>query len=85
MQHEGPPLERLLRRMTECPEEFLESPSRGKEPGIDVVAIVCDQLRAVVPEPPPEAESRAIETIRAAKPLHQQFMALVAWLLYVFR
>lgn len=80
MHEEGPQLERLLRRMTECPQDFLEPPAHGKQPGIDVAAIVCDQIRAFRADPPPETESRTIEQIRAAKPRQQQFMALVAWL-----
>jgi hypothetical protein len=80
MQQEGPQLERLLRRMSECPEDFLEPPAHGKQPGIDVVAIVCDQIRALRAEPPPEAESHAIERIRTVGLRRQQFMALVAWL-----
>lgn len=80
MQREGPQLERLLRRMTECPEDFLEPPAHGKQPGIDVVAIVCDQIRALRTDPPPETESQAIQAIRAAGSRQQQFMALVAWL-----
>jgi hypothetical protein len=82
MSSEGPQLERLLRRLSECPEDFLEPVGDGQQLGIDVVAIVCDQLRAIAPEPPPESEHKALQAIRAAQPRHQHFLALVAWLLH---
>lgn len=82
MQQEGPQLERMLRRLAECPEEFLEPPSRSGKPGIDVAAIVCDHLRAISPDPPPESQRQALQRVRAAKPDHQQFIALAAWLLH---
>jgi hypothetical protein len=82
MGHEGPQLERLLRRLSECPEDFLAAPWRGRSPGIDVAAIVCDQLRAMIPDPPPESAHSMVQAVRAAQPRHQRLVAVVAWLLY---
>ena len=39
---EGPILERLTRRLTETPAEFLAEPSLGKSPGIHVDAVAAD-------------------------------------------
>ena len=51
MEHEGPTLEYLTHRLSECPGEFLAEP-RGKRRGtIDVTAIVCDLFRKLGVEP----------------------------------
>jgi len=47
MEREGPLLESLLHRLSECPADFLADP-RAEGPGtIDVAAIVCDHFRAM--------------------------------------
>lgn len=82
MKHEGPPLELLLRRLAECPPDFLLSPSRHHDSGIDVAAILCDHLRSVTKELAPESEQHAGNTLaQASKPL-QQLLAITAWLLH---
>jgi hypothetical protein len=45
MQAEGPVLETLLRRLAECPAEFLAEPRVGKNGVVDVAAVVSDLLR----------------------------------------
>jgi hypothetical protein len=45
MEEIGPRLESLLRRLSECPSEFLES-AQGNYGASQVVAIVCDHFRA---------------------------------------
>lgn len=42
MEHEGPPLETLLHRITETPEEFLEEPRHGDRGRVHVAAVVAD-------------------------------------------
>jgi hypothetical protein len=51
MEHEGPTLEYLLHRLSECPGEFLAEPRAGGRGMIDVTAIVCDLVRAFEIEP----------------------------------
>ena len=45
MRHEGPPLERLLRRLAECPPDFLPTAAGGEGPPAVVPAVVGDLLR----------------------------------------
>ena len=42
----GPEIERLTRRLAECPGEFLAAP--------DVIAVVCDHMRRMTPDAPPD-------------------------------
>src|SRR3954464_10227295 len=51
MEHEGPTLEYLLHRLSECPGEFLAEPRDDGRGTVDVTAIVCDQMRAFGIEP----------------------------------
>ena len=51
MKREGPPLERLTRRLAECPPEFLASPRIGAAGKVVVPAVVADLLRAIGGEP----------------------------------
>ncbi|MBL9210203.1 MAG: hypothetical protein JNL92_07025 [Opitutaceae bacterium] len=57
MQREGPPLEALLRRLAETPEDFLAEPRFGASGVIEVRAVVADLLRlgGHRPEPAPLA------------------------------
>ncbi|VTR98901.1 hypothetical protein [Tuwongella immobilis] len=45
MEHEGPPLELLMRRLLETPREFLAEPMVGSLGEIDVGAVLWDTLR----------------------------------------
>lgn len=45
MDHEGPQLEVLTRRLAECPAEFLAEPLPGKGGSVDVAAVVSDLLQ----------------------------------------
>ncbi len=45
MKDEGPPLEVLLRRITETPEEFLMTPIAGGRGVVDVLAVLADLAR----------------------------------------
>ncbi|MGN6544342.1 MAG: hypothetical protein ACTHK7_04790 [Aureliella sp.] len=82
MTAEGPPLEALLHRLSECPPEFWETcagdPRRSSE-GLDQVrAIVCDQFRSMQPDfdAAKLAGKLAVQTSN-----HGGLLAVVAWLL----
>ena len=55
MQREGPPLELLVRRLTETPEDFLAEPKVGALGVIEVRAVVGDLLRQCGHVPNPAA------------------------------
>lgn len=75
----GPQLEVLLHRLADCPAEFLQSPQADDPERIDVVAIVCDQLRQM--EIIPEQESPLLDALRKANAAQQSLLAIVSWLL----
>ena len=54
MRNEGPRLELLTHRLSECPPEFLLTPRIGEAGQIDVIAIVCDHFRWLGTQPPIE-------------------------------
>lgn len=81
MTHAGPPLETLLRRLSECPPEILEPPTERRGTGIDVIAIACDTLRDLTPDAPPETSPQLWEPIREVTRLHAQYIAVACWLL----
>ncbi len=81
MNSEGPQLDKLLHRLSECPPEFLQVAAREKVESIDVVAIVCDTLRLLVPARPPELEAAALEKLRTRLPLQLTLISIVCWLL----
>ncbi len=45
MEHEGPPLEALTRRLAECPADFTAEPRVGAAGQVHVAAVVADLLR----------------------------------------
>lgn len=45
MTEQGPPLERLTRRLAECPPDFLEPPKLAHQDGVRTDAVVNDLLR----------------------------------------
>lgn len=75
----GPQLETLLHRLADCPAEFLHSPQNDNSERIDVVAIVCDQLRQMAVTP--EHESQLLDALRKASAAQQSLLAIVSWLL----
>jgi hypothetical protein len=79
MEVEGPPLEPLLHRLTDCPAEFLSVDNR--ETGADLVAVVCDTLRAIGAAPP-EAETAMLAKVRKLPETQWPLIAVVCWLLY---
>lgn len=80
MHAEGPQLETLLHRLAECPSEFLQVATGKKDEGVDVVAIVCDQMRRMSPDRPPELETDAIKELRRGEPPRLTLVSVVCWL-----
>ena len=60
MPAEGPEIERLTRRLAECPADFLAE-------GTDVVAVVCDHVRIACTGEPPEASPELAKLRKASK------------------
>jgi hypothetical protein len=75
MSAEGPILEALTHRLSECPEEFLLPPRIGNDGTISVIAIVHDHLRAM-----------GIATPQSEFNTHEagylSLIAIAAWLLH---
>jgi hypothetical protein len=81
MTDEGPQLETLLHRLSECPGEFLEVASGKKDDGIDVIAVVCDHMRRMSSEPP-ELKADVLDELRGGTPARQALVSVACWLLH---
>lgn len=81
MNSEGPQLDKLLHRLSECPPEFLLVDVGKKAQSVDVVAIVCDTLRPLVPARPPELEAAALAKLRTHLPPQLTLLSIVCWML----
>ena len=81
MNVEGPALEPLLHRLTDCPSEFLEVVGQDNPAGVDVVAIVCDLLRTLTPDSPPELEASHLAAIRQRTVAELTLISITCWLL----
>ena len=83
MKNQGPALDMLLRRLTECPAEFWDSSLNFNEPlavhSLKTVAIACDLCRAVALEFEPEALARQLKPNTLN---HSVLLRVVAWFLY---
>lgn len=79
MKDDGPELETLLRRLADCPPEFLEVSDDA--PGINVPAVVCDMLRTMSPLWHPEQEHGKLELIRKAGSQERKLISVASWLL----
>jgi hypothetical protein len=73
MLKEGPPLDPLLHRLSECPDDFLRPPKE-----IDVAALACDHCRALHVSIPNPQRRRALATAPDAA---QSLMSILLWLL----
>lgn len=81
MRSEGPQLEPLLRHLAECPPEFLELAAPGTQDGADLAAIVCDVLRPLCRDAPPESAAASLEAIRSRSPAVRRLVSLTCRLL----
>jgi hypothetical protein len=77
----GPDLESLLHRLADAPGEFLQI-AIGKGSGSDLLAIVCDALRAMSPDQPPELAKNRLAAIVSGSAARQKLVSLVCWLLH---
>lgn len=77
MSPDGPEIERLTRRLAECPGEFLAT----EDGSPDHIAVVCDHMRRMTPDAPPE-RSPALSAIRRAAPAHLELIAVTCWMLH---
>lgn len=71
MPSEGPEIERLLRRLAACPGEFLATAAGAP----DYVAILCDHMRRMAPDDPPE-RSPALAAVRRESPAFQELVGI---------
>ena len=87
MRHEGPPLEQLLRRLAECPPDFLPAARAGEELPTAVPAVVGDLLRDLGGGSPEQRQLESLRRLQAKgadpKLRNQARLVLVAcWLLH---
>lgn len=82
MQYEGPHLETLLRRLADCPPEFLAEPRFGNRGEVHVAAVVNDLMRSFGAPPLTPAQIKAFSPGDAKTHRNWLQLALVAcWLL----
>jgi hypothetical protein len=82
MNHEGPALELLLRRLSECPAEFIET-CAVRDGHLQLIAIVCDYFRPyVLKDQDPFWEALRSHQIMSYKPEnHFALLSIATWLL----
>lgn len=82
MTTEGPLLESLTRRLTECPAEFLAEPRIGSAGKIHVEAVVSDLIHDLGGEPLIKAQAAAFQPKDAKQHRNRLSLVLItAWLL----
>lgn len=82
MSHPGPPLEQLLRRIIDTPQDFLAAPASGNNGGIHVGAVAGD-LAAMFADgqPPRDGVVALLARINSARDQNYSALALlVCWL-----
>lgn len=83
MNEEGPLLETLTRRLSECPQEFLEVPRTASGGGrIETAAVVSDLLRDLGGEPLTLKQASAFGYGADAERSRLQLVLIVCWLLH---
>lgn len=82
MKTEGPPLERLTRRLTDTPSEFLEEPRIGSHGRVNVLAVANDLLRQMGAPPLDEAQASLLRSSDPKADRNRLAITLItAWLL----
>lgn len=84
MQNEGPPLEALTRRLSECPTDFLAEPKKQRSGQVEVAAVVSDLFETLGGAPLSEPGPFGYPNVSGAH-AHRNRLRLVlvgAWLLY---
>lgn len=80
---EGPLLETLTRRLSECPADFLAEPRLGKTGTVHVKAVIADVLRELGSAPLTEAQVAEFGAKNSPKERNRLRMALIiCWLLH---
>jgi hypothetical protein len=83
MNEEGPLLEALTHRLSECPGDFLDEPRAGKKGTVDVAAVVCDHLRAMGFAPEGRIDlGRVLHAGDRASANRLRLIAVACWLLH---
>lgn len=77
MSPEGPEIERLTRRLAECPGEFLATADGAP----DFIAVVCDHMRRMATDFPPE-RSPGLALLRNLNHAHLELVAVACWMLH---
>ncbi len=83
MHDTGPQLETLLRRLSECPAEFLQV-CHGPDAAVTLAAIVCDHFRSiqVVDDTPFVARLRTTHHPAASEQRTWELLSIAVWLLH---
>lgn len=81
MQRDGPPLEVLLRRLAETPEDFLAEPRIGGTGSIDVPALVGDLMRRLGHMPNPDIAPSFTGTSIRQDRNRLMVVSILCWLL----
>ncbi len=81
---DGPPLEVLLRRLAECPPDFLAEPRQGPAGVVDVAAVVADLLRDLGGGPLTAKQAETFRPAKETKARRNRLRAVLvaAWLLH---
>ncbi len=83
MKEEGPPLETLVRRLADCPNDFLAEPRIGPAGVVSVPAVVSDLLRDLGGMPMTSQQAALFQSTDAKKDRNRLTLALIAcWLLH---
>jgi len=83
MEREGPPLEALVRRLAECPADFLAEPRIGTTGAVHVEAVVSDLVRALGGSGLTREQAALFVSTDPRRDRNRLRLALVAsWLLY---
>jgi hypothetical protein len=77
MEREGPPLELLLRRLGDTPNDFLAAPASGGNPGVHVAAVASDLAQMLGTE----ATATLFSPIARADVSASRVTLLLCWLL----
>ncbi len=84
MQREGPQLEVLLRRLAECPADFLDEPRIGQSGSINVAAVLSDLLRDLGGQPLAPGVLAEFRPPLGPRRPHRNYLRLVLVALWLF-
>jgi hypothetical protein len=82
MTKEGPPIDRLTHRLSECPADFLAAPRAGSDDGVHVEAVVHDVVTDVAGQGPGRNHLAAFAPPSAVSARELSLVLVAAWLLH---